>query len=422
MCCGGIKGSFFVTINARVARTRAEVMEFGFSGTLLAFNGCRRAILPEICRTTLSFSWILRRGKTTMGRRWVDHFMLKQKITLRHVAEAAGVTAATVSDILNDRERCWASAQTRVRVREAAARLGYQVNRAARLLRTGNSRLIGIVVNDLRNPFYISLVRQLESFLQPQGYDVLIEDSRGEPEQEARALQILQSLSVDGMICATMFCHSQESFFRKFKDSGKALVFVGEPYAGLKVKSAQVDDAEALADLAQLLREHGHERIGYVSAQPPALSYTDRETRFRAALEAQGLSLPPASVFQCHPQLRDVAGCVQKICQLPVWKRPTALLAINDFTAIVVIRSIMDSGLRVPEDISVIGFDDIDLARWLPVRLTTIGQSYEKLAASCVNLLTQTDNEPDCELQAITVQAELVVRDSLGPAAGSSGR
>jgi DNA-binding LacI/PurR family transcriptional regulator len=342
---------------------------------------------------------------------------LKQKVTLRHIAEEAGVTAATVSDILNDRDRCWASAATRTRVREAAARLGYQVNRAARLLRTGNSRLIGIVVSDLRNPFYVSLVRQLESFLQPQGYDVIIEDSRGEPEQEARALQSLQSLSVDGMICATMFCHSQESFFRQFRDSGKALVFVGEPYAGLKVKSVQVDDAEALADLARLLREHGHERIGYVSAQSPTLRYTDRETRFRRALEAQGLSLPPTSVFHCNQQLKDVAGCVQGICQLPAWKRPTALLAINDFAAVAVIRSIMDSGLRIPEDISVVGFDDIDLARWLPVRLTTIGQSYEKLAAGCVSLLTQNGQKPGTELPALTVQAELVVRDSLGPAA-----
>jgi LacI family transcriptional regulator len=342
---------------------------------------------------------------------------LKQKVTLRHVAEAAGVTAATVSDILNDRKRCWASAETRARVREAAARLGYQVNRAARLLRTGNSRLIGIVVSDLRNPFYVSLVREIESSLQPQGYDVIIEDSRGEPEQEGRALLSLQSLSVDGMVCATMFCHSQESFFRQYKDSGKALVFVGEPYAGLKVQSVRVDDAEAFADLARLLRENGHERIGYVSAQSPALRYTEREARFRAALEAQGLSLPPAAVFHCTRQLKDVAGCVQGICQLPAWKRPTALLVINDFTAVAVIRSIMDSGLSIPEDISVIGFDDIDLARWLPIRLTTIGQSYEKIAAGCVELLTQTEKQPTRTLPSITVQAKLVVRDSLGPAA-----
>jgi DNA-binding LacI/PurR family transcriptional regulator len=338
---------------------------------------------------------------------------MRPKITLRHVAEAAGVTPATVSDILNERDRCWASAKTRERVQEAASRLGYQVNHAARLLRTGNSRLIGIVVSDLRNPFYVSLVRGIQLFLERAGYGVIIEDSRGEPAQEERALRNLQSLSVDGMICATMFCNSQESFFREFKDSGKTLVFVGEPYSKLKVQSVQVEDADAFADLARLLREYKHERIAYISAQSSALRYVDRELRFRGALEAEGLALPPESIFHCSRQLRDIAECATGICQLPEWKRPTAIFVINDFTAIAVIRAILDFGLRVPEDISVIGFDDIDLARWLPIRLTTIGQSYDKISEGCVKLLTQDKKTSTRTLKTIKVKAELVIRDSL---------
>jgi LacI family transcriptional regulator len=341
---------------------------------------------------------------------------MRQKITLRDVAEAAGVTPATVSDILNDRDRCWASDKTRERVRAAALRLGYQVNLAARMLRTGSSRLVGIVVSDLRNPFYVSLVREIQSFLDAAGYGVIIEDSRGEPKQEERALRNLQSLSVDGMICATIFGNSQESFFREFKKTGKPLVFVGEPYSELKVQSVQLDDSGAFADLARLLREYGHQRIAYISAQSSALRYTDREMRFRSALNKEKLSLPAESVFNCSRQLRDVAECVNGICQLPAWKRPTIIFVINDFTAIAVIRSLLDSGLRVPEDVSVVGFDDIDLARWLPIRLTTISQSYQEIARGCVKLLTEYNNPSAKSLKSISVKAELLVRDSLATA------
>ena len=127
------------------------------------------------------------------------------RVTLRDIAKDAGVTAATVSDILNERERCWASKETKERVRAVADRLGYRVNRAARLLRTGNSGLMGIIISDILNPFYVSLAHSLEVSLEAAGYEVVIEDCGGDPAREERAIRNLLALSVDGMVCATLF-------------------------------------------------------------------------------------------------------------------------------------------------------------------------------------------------------------------------
>ena len=337
-------------------------------------------------------------------------------VTLRHIGEAAGVTPATVSDILNERERCWASEETKGRVRAAADRLGYRVNRAARLLRTGNSGLMGILISDILNPFYISLAHSLEVSLEAAGYEVVIEDCAGDPAREARAIRNLLSLSVDGMVCATQFSDENIATLQEYRQSGRRLVFVGTPPAQLEVRTVRVDDDDAFADLAELLRDKGHERIAYVSAQRLPAKNSTREERLRRALKGVGLSLAEELVAECPPALDEVARAVRELCELPARRRPTVICAINDITAVAVVRAILDVGLRFPEDISVVGFDDIDLARWLPSRLTTISQGYERIAEESVRLLREDSDSAGVSLPVV-VTAKLMIRDSVVPAA-----
>ncbi len=334
------------------------------------------------------------------------------RVTLRDIAGESGVTPATVSDILNERERCWASKETKERVRAAAERLGYRVNRAARLLRTGNSGLIGIIVSDILNPFYVSLAHSLEASLETAGYEVVIEDCSGDPAREGRAIQNLLALSVDGMICATMFSEKNIATLQEYAQSGRRLVFVGTPPKELDVRSVRVADDEAFADLAELLRDRGHERIAYVSAQPQALKDRDREGRLRRALEAVKLTLDADLVVECPPALDDIARAVRELCERPVRKRPTVICAVNDLTAIAIVRAILDAGLEFPRDISVVGFDDIDLARWLPCRLTTISQDYARIADESVRLLAE-EGEVGKAARSAVVTGRLMIRDSV---------
>ncbi len=351
--------------------------------------------------------------KTASGRKTSD------RVTLRDVASDAGVTPATVSDILNERERCWASKETKERVRAAADRLGYRVNRAARLLRTGNSGLIGILVSNITNPFYVSLAHSLEVSLEAAGYEVVIEDCGGDPEREERAIRNLLALSVDGMVCATQFSEENIATLREYNESGRRLVFVGTPPKLLDVRAVQVDDDEAFSDLAELLRTKGHKRIAYVAGQRPARKNRTRENCLRDALEVVGLSLDPSLVVACPTALEDVARAARELCDLPARKRPTVICAINDVTAVAVVRTILDAGLRFPEDISVVGFDDIDLARWLPCRLTTISQGYERIAEESVRLL-RDERDAGAPARQVKITARLMIRESVVRAVGET--
>ncbi|HEY8471125.1 MAG TPA: LacI family DNA-binding transcriptional regulator [Natronosporangium sp.] len=344
-------------------------------------------------------------------------------VTIQQVAEAAGVSASTVSNLLNGRAHRM-QPETRRRIEKAIDRLGYRPNRAARQLRTGRTQTVGLVVPSVGNPFWGAFALHLESAALAEGYHVLLCNSERDPERERQYIDELWSDGIRGVI----LCSSLPSLehLRPLIDRGLQLVAFD--------RIAQADDPETLVSIsidntvgAQLATNHllelGHRRLAFVSG---ALGSINRKHRYRGfvdALERAGLTADDATVWSgggATEQFGDVAAAeLGRTAARELLTRddpPTGIVAINDMCALGVCRGIRDLGRRVANDVSVVGFDDIVLADLADPPLTTVRQPSAELAASAFAELKRRIEDPgSAKGRSLLVRPELVVRESTAP-------
>ncbi len=352
-------------------------------------------------------------------------------VTIYQVAREAGVSPSTVSNFLNGRPGRMLP-QTRVRVADTIARLGYRPNRAARQLRTGRIQVIGLVVPSVANPFWGSFARYLERAALADGYHVLLCNSEREPDRER---QYLEELWADG-IRGVVLCSSLPSLDHVLPlvDAGLSLVAfdrtaqVGDPDVLVNISVDNVFGAHlATAHLIQL----GHRRIAFVSGSLRSVNRRERFRGFTDALEAAGLDPAEAITWSGSAQQEshgdwdlDAAGLGRAAARalLQDDDRPTAIVAINDMCALGVSAGIRDAGLRVGQDVSVVGFDDIVLADLAAPPLTTVRQPIADMAAAAFqHLRSQIDQAEHAPSQSLLLRPELVVRASTGPVLASQG-
>jgi DNA-binding LacI/PurR family transcriptional regulator len=346
-------------------------------------------------------------------------------VTIQEVAEAAGVSASTVSNLLNGRSNRMLP-ETRRRVEEAIRTLGYRPNRAARQLRTGRTQSIGLVVPSVGNPFWGAFARHLESAALAEGYHVLLCNSERDPERESQYVDELWSDGVTGVV----LCSSLPSLehMTPLMKRGLHLVAFDRP--------AQVDDPPGLVSISidnavgtQLATSHlielGHRRLAFVSGSLGSVNRRDRHRGFTAALENAGLEPGAATVWP--GATADAFGDVEaaeigrKAARelLAGDQPPTGIVAVNDMCALGVCRGVRDAGLTVGRDVSVVGFDDIVLADLYDPPLTTVRQPMRAMATSAVAELKARISSPSMtEGRSLLLRPELVVRDSTAPPAG----
>lgn len=343
-------------------------------------------------------------------------------VTIYQVAAKAGVSPSTVSNLLNGRAGRMLPA-TRRRVEAAIEQLGYRPNRAARQLRTGRNQVIGLVVPSVANPFWGTFARHLEATALEAGYHVLLCNSEREPDRERRYVDELWSDGIRGIVlCSSL---PDLSHLMPVVDEGLHLVAFD--------RTAQAGDHESLVNIsldnvlggriaAQHLLDLGHERLAFVSG---ALGSVNRRERFRGfsdALEDAGLDPAKALVWSGGPSHRygdlDAAGLGRTAAAelLAASEPPTAIVAVNDMCALGVCAGIRDAGLRVADDVSVIGFDDIVLADLAAPALTTIRQPLAEMAAAAFeHLRAGIDSGDPMPGQSLLMRPELVVRASTSP-------
>lgn len=338
------------------------------------------------------------------------------------VARLAGVSRATVSYVLNGQTdgRVPISEETRQRVLKAVAKLDYVPDARAQALRSGSTKAIGLIIPDIHNPHFWEVADGVEQEAYAAGYHILLSSI---PPEKKYAEDIFKDLShrrIDGLIMVPSFIYqsaeAQKTLEYLLKQRGLPVVGMMAEHSGANYNIDRVisDYRNTTLEIMTHLLSLQHRRIGFIYGIAVPDLGTDRLLAHRESLQAANLPVDPDLVVQCGPTIEDSYQAARQLLALPA--RPTALLVINDFLAIGALRAISDLNLNVPRDVSVFGYDDIPLAKYLTPRLSTASKDGEKMGREAVRLLLARLQDPDRPHQEIRLPARLILRESTGPA------
>ncbi|MFD6054612.1 LacI family DNA-binding transcriptional regulator [Agromyces sp. NPDC060279] len=332
-------------------------------------------------------------------------------VSVKDVAAAAAVSVGTVSNVLNRPDKV--APATVARVQAAIDRLGFVRNDAARQLRAGRSRSIGLVVLDSANPFFAEVARGAEERAAREGMAVLLGNSDQTPSRERAYLELFREQRVNGVLLTPT--DLEASAVRRLADSGIPLVIVDGELPGGGVPSVAVDDVQGgMLAVAHLL-EQGRRRIAYIGGPRSIRQVADRLEGARRALAG----VPEATLEVIELDALTVlhgrdAG--EEIARRDAADRPDAVFCANDLLAVGVLQGTAILGeVRVPEDLALIGYDDIDFAQSAVVPLSSVRQPARAIGAAAVELLLEALDSEGAAIRHVRFQPELVVRASTGP-------
>lgn len=329
-------------------------------------------------------------------------------VSVRDVAERAGVSVGTVSNVMNRPDKV--SAATVERVQAAIAALGFIRNDAARQLRAGRSTTIGLVVLDVRNPFFTELARGAEDAAAEAGLSVTLGNSDENTERESAYLDLFEQQRVHGVLISPYGDITER--IARLRSRGIPAVLVDRVSPDPSVSSVSVDDVVGGRLAAQHLLDTGRRRLAFVGASRIRQA-SDRLAGARRAVEA----FPSASLEAITTSALTVAAgreAGRDLLDRSTSERPDGIIAANDLIALGLLQAFLgrDRAVRVPEDIAIVGYDDIDFASAAVVPLTSVRQPSALLGGTAVELLLAEAANPDAPRRQIEFVPELVVRDS----------
>lgn len=334
--------------------------------------------------------------------------MANEKVTSNDVARLAGVSQSAVSRYFTPGTSV--SKKTAEKIKAAADELGYRPNVLARSLITGRSRIIGLVVAYLENYFYPEVVERLSKALQDQGYHVLVFISSIAADSVDEITQEILDYQVDGIVLASANMSSELA--ARCHASGVPIVLFNRLQDDIRLSAVTSDNRGGGRALADLLVSLGHTRCGYIAGFEEASTQRDREGGFREGLEAAGLTLYAREVGNFRYE--EAQAAARRMFSGP--DRPDAVFVCNDHMAFAVMDVLrFELNLRIPEDVSVVGFDDVPPARWPAYNLTTIRQNVDDMVAETVATLLQSIKEGEGAARRVTLDGALIVRGSTRP-------
>jgi len=330
-------------------------------------------------------------------------------VGIKDVASRAGVSIGTVSNVVNRPHVV--SPATRARVQAVIQELGYVRDESARQLRAGHSRMLALLVLDLGNPFFVDVSRGAEQAAHDEGLNVITCNSSQRMDREASYLAMLAEQRVRGVLLSPV--DASGNSLTAFRRSGIPYVFVDRSVSTDEACSVSVDDVVGGSLATQHLIDTGHRSIAFVNGPAVLAQCRDREAGVRAALS--GAKAPGRQLSVLEVEGLDVASGRDAGARiLGLSPRPTAVFCANDLLALGVLQAMVAGGVRVPEEMAIVGYDDIEFAAAAAVPLTSVRQPAVKLGYAAARLLiaeTGPQSEPHVH-QAVVYRPELVVRDS----------
>lgn len=336
--------------------------------------------------------------------------------TIRDVARAAGVSPATVSRALNGSG--YVSPETRQRVLDAAARLGFTPSYIARSLVRKATRTLGLLVPDITNPYFPAIARGVEDAAARAGYSVVLCNTDGDPDHEEDYIQFLRERQVDGLVLIASSPRAGELVAR---GDAPPVVFVDRVPPGARADVVVVDNRRGMLEATRHLLALGHRRIGFVAGRVGSGTAEERLAGYLAALGEAGIA--PDSRYIAPGDFTFQGGYQAARGLLSLPDRPTAVVAANDLMAVGVCRAALEAGLRIPRDLAVVGYDDIPMAELIHPPLTTVAQPTYQMGELAARLLMERlEGRAGPEPRRVVLEARLVVRESCGAALAAGGR
>ena len=338
-------------------------------------------------------------------------------VSMKDVAREAGVSVGTVSSVLNGKETV--KSVNRQKVMDAVRKLDYKPNMVARSLRTNRSGSVGLIIPDITNPYYPELARGVEDVVREEGLTLFLCNSDRDAEKEWDYAQELAQKRVDGIIIAKP--HMSLEQLNLLRSYCKVVLADGTDWSLRDFDLVNVNNQAGATSAIRLLIEYGHRDIAFVGGLIESQSMHDRLNAYRSMLAAYGIPYRPEWVWECDYSWRQSREAARKLLTAD-GPHPTAIFVANDLMAMGVIRGIADCGLRVPEDISVCGFDDIAMSELSIPALTTIRQpKYEMGRQSAQILIQKIRGETEGVVRRI-LETSVVLRDTVGPAPAAPRR
>jgi LacI family transcriptional regulator len=337
------------------------------------------------------------------------------KIDIRGVASHARVSIATVSRTINHVPTV--DPVLAARVWKAVAELNYFPNTQARALVSGKSKLLGLIVSEITNPFFPELIQEFEQVAVARGYEILIGSTNYEPKTMELCARRMLERKVDGV--AIMTFGVEEFVFDRFEAEDIPVIFIDVASHLPRSSILAVDYRAGIREGVQHLAVLGHRKIAFISGPLKLRSAETRRHAFIESMRLAGLTVEPSWLIEGNHTLDSGRDAMQAILALPHW--PTAIMCSNDMTAIGVQHALFEAKLRVPEDFSLIGFDDVHLAEYTIPPLTTVRMSCKDLAMAAVSSLISHMPAGDGRIDLpsrvaapISIPTRLIVRQTTG--------
>jgi LacI family repressor for deo operon, udp, cdd, tsx, nupC, and nupG len=334
--------------------------------------------------------------------------------TISDVAKKARVSVGTVSNVLND--RAFVSQKNRRKVKLAIQELRYRPNTIARSLRKNRTYLLAVFIPDVSNPFYSEIVKGVENAARKNGYGALICDIEYEIENEFPLVERLGEKSVDGVLFSAGWNDEEEII--KLSESGIPVVILDRNVENVPISSVEINNQQAVYEAIQYLIDNGHKRIGYISESLKIDTLKKRLEGYKLALNDNDIDYDPEIVF-INEKLQaikvDHGYELMKSVLSSIEEMPTAFFGASDIIAVGAMKAIKEKNLRIPGDISIMGFDDIALSKFTEPPLTTVSQPKLEMGERAVQLLLELIESRFSKPKPskVILQTTLIVRDSV---------
>jgi LacI family transcriptional regulator len=329
-------------------------------------------------------------------------------VTLSEIAKAAGVSLSTASRAINNSSHPM-NDETRNRILNVVREMGYQPNLVARSLRTDRSNNIGIISENILSPFIPTIIRGIQDHLRTVGYFSTIVNSDWDREIEEESINALNNRQIDGIIFVETW-HRSAKAIRLITD--KPFAFVHRVFRSESENTIRTDEFYGAKLATNHLIQLGHKRIAYINGPKNWDAAKERLRGYHAELEANQIPFEGSLVREGDWEVKSGYTAAQKLCTLP--GRPTAIFAANDLMALGAIYAIQESGLRVPEDIAVVGYDNRNFAGIIRPALTTVTLPAYEMGEAAARLLLDLINHEISSVENIEIRGKLITRQSCG--------
>lgn len=337
---------------------------------------------------------------------------MASSVTLQAIAKRLGLSSMTVSRALNNRPNV--NEKTRERILKTATEMGYRPNHIAKSLVLKKTFTIGVVVPEITHSFFPEIIRGIEDVTYKNDYQLILTHSAEDGKREGRAIAALEAKRVDGILISVAENVTNYKVYQDLLKSGTSFVFYDRCVYGIGATCVSINDEISARNITQHLINHGYKKIAHLSGPPKISISKNRLQGFLKAMRAARLPVPGEWIVQAGLQENEGYKAMKKLLALPGEMRPRAVVAVNDPAAFGAMQAIYEAGLRIPEDVALVGFSDDIRAALMPSPLTTVRQPAYEVGKVAAEKLIATIEGKLKKPEEIRIDTELIIRQSCG--------